>query len=343
VPYLLIGTDTDLIKMRFQSNYILRGVNLLAALLFVLLITRCTGNENPPSPPPDPEEIRRDSIIKVLITDISSDSIKANVRWLESFGTRFALASNRRKVAVSIRDRFIRNGITDARIDSFQVTLKYLEVDYPTWQYNVRAHLHGNQYADQQTVAGAHYDDIIKLGDPYSSVPGANDNASGVALILELARVMAKNGYIPRGSINFVAFAAEEFDLQGSRFYVHDAEVHEDKILMMINNDMVAYEPSTKIPTWQMKVAYYSNSYSLLQEALSFCWRYSNVGPVIDNTNAKKSDSYAFFLGNQMALYFASRQDDPDYHTINDKSPRLNFDYCKEIAKVTCAMIVLKN
>jgi Zn-dependent M28 family amino/carboxypeptidase len=207
----------------------------------------------------------------------------------------------------------------------------------------VRAHLHGNEYADQQSIAGAHYDDILKSGDPYSNVPGANDNASGVALTLEVARVMAKNGYKPRGSINFVAFAAEEFDLQGSRYYVHDAAIHDDKILMMINNDMVAYETGTKIPTWQMNVSHYSNSYSLLQEAMGFCWKYTSVSPVIDNTNAKKSDSYSFFLGNQMAVYFSSRQTDPNYHTVNDKSASLNFDYCKELAKITCALLVLKN
>jgi hypothetical protein len=329
--------------MRFQNIYIVRAVNLSVALVFVLLITRCNGNEDPPSPPPDPENIRRDSITKVLINDINSDSIKANVKWLESFGTRFALASNHRKVAASIRDRFIRNGVTDARLDSFEVTLKYLDVDYPCWQFNVRAHLHGNLYADQQSIAGAHYDDIINLGDPYSNAPGANDNASGVALILEVARVMAKNSYIPRGSINFVAFAAGEFDLQGSRFYVHDAQIHEDKILMMINNDLVGYEPSTKIPTWQMTMTYYANTSNLIQDAMSYCWTYADVAPVLDNTNAKKSDSYAFFLGNQMAVYFSQKQIDPNYHTIKDKSVNLNFDYCREIAKITCSMLVFKN
>jgi hypothetical protein len=329
--------------MTFLKVYITRAINLLAIFLFILFITRCTGNEDPPPTPPDPENIRRDSITKVLINDINSDSIKANVLWLESFGTRFALSSNRRKLAMSIRDRFISNGITDARLDSFEVTLKYLNVDYPSWQYNVRAHLHGNQYADQQSIAGAHYDDIVNQGDPYSNSPGANDNASGVALILEVARVMAKNGYIPRGSINFVAFAAEEFDLQGSRYYMHDAEIHQDKIVMMINNDMVAYEPSTKVPTWQMTMSYYANSYSLVQEAISYSGAYAGVVPVLDNTNAKRSDSYPFFLGNQMAVYFASRQSDPNNHSINDKSANLNFIYCKELAKITCSLLVFKN
>src|SRR5512133_2386198 len=105
---------------------------------------------------------------------------------------------------------------------------------------------------------------------------------------------MDKNGYITRGSINFVAFAPEEFDLQGSRYYMHDAEIHQDKILMMINNDMVAYEPGTKIPTWQMTMSYYANSYSLVQEAISYGGKYSGVIPVLDNTNATRSDSYSF-------------------------------------------------
>jgi hypothetical protein len=329
--------------MKFQNRHILQACSLFAAFLFFYLITGCSGNDEPPPSPPDPDAVRRDSITNVLIKDLSSDSIKANIVWLESFGTRFALASNRKKVAESIRDRFIRYGFTDCRIDSFEVTLNYLGDNHLSWQYNVIARHHGDKYSDQFSIAGAHYDDIITSGDAYTNAPGANDNASGVALILEVARVMAKNNYVPWGNIDFVAFAAEEFDLQGSRHYVHDAFIHEDKILFMLNHDNVAYEPSTKIPTWQMNMAHYANSYTLVQEAITYCQAYSGLSPLIDKTNAKKSDSYSFFLGNLMALYFSQKQIDPNYHTVKDKSINLNFDYCREIAKVTCSMLVFKN
>jgi len=329
--------------MRSLKKDILQPGALLAAFLLLFLLPGCIREENPPPPPTDPEAIRRDSITKVLINDINSDSIRASVAWLESFGTRFALASNRKKVAESIRDRFKRNGITDARIDSFEVTLNYYGTDHLCWQYNVIAHLHGNMYADQLSIAGAHYDDIVTQGDPYTFAPGANDNASGVAVTLEVARVMAKNKYKPQGSINFVAFAAEEFDLQGSRYYVHDAEIHEDKIIMMINNDMVGFETGTKVLSWQMTMTYYDNSHSLLQDAINYCWLYADVAPIADNTNAKKSDSYPFYLGNRQAVYFASRQSDPNYHSIRDRTANLNFEYCRRLANLSCAMLVYKN
>jgi hypothetical protein len=92
-----------------------------------------------------------------------------------------------------------------------------------------------------------------------------------------------------------------------------------------------------------MTMAYYDNSYSLLQDAISYCWTYADVAPVIDNTNAKKSDSFSFFLGNRMAVYFASRQSDPYYHSVNDRSANLNFDYCRRLANLSCAMLVFKN
>ena len=76
-------------------------------------------------------------------------------------------------------------------------------------------------------------------------VPGANDNASGVAAALELARVMRKNNFSPRNTIEFIAFGAEELGLYGSKAYAAQANGSSKKIKMMLNNDMIAYEPGS--------------------------------------------------------------------------------------------------
>jgi hypothetical protein len=95
--------------------------------------------------------------------------------------------------------------------------------------YNVVGTKTGTTYADQEYVIGAHYDSVNN--------PGADDNASGVALVLESARVLT--AYESEYTIRFVAFDREEQGLHGSQAYV---SAHlDDDILGMISADMVAY------------------------------------------------------------------------------------------------------
>ncbi len=100
-------------------------------------------------------------------------------------------------------------------------------------------------------------------GDPFITVPGANDNASGVATTLEIARVMKKNNYLPEGTIKFIAFAGEELGLFGSYNYAGKAKENNEKIKMMLNNDMVAYQPSPDRKVWMVNLIDYNNSSSL--------------------------------------------------------------------------------
>ncbi|MBN1995256.1 MAG: M20/M25/M40 family metallo-hydrolase [Anaerolineae bacterium] len=75
------------------------------------------------------------------------------------------------------------------------------------------------EYAGELVILGAHYDHVGE--DPDGTVwPGANDNASGVAVLLETARAWHAQGYVPRRTVLFAAWDAEEIGLDGSRYYV---------------------------------------------------------------------------------------------------------------------------
>ena len=156
----------------------------------------------------------RDEFVSDMAAAVRADSLESYVRWLEDMGTRFALADNRREVARKIRDRFIAFGYPDTKLDSFSLTNTYRSITYTTMQYNVIATLAGSS-ADSVSIIGAHHDNIISAGDPFTIVPGANDNASGVAATLEIARVMRKYKFRPKYTIRFVTFAAEEPGLDG--------------------------------------------------------------------------------------------------------------------------------
>ena len=316
--------------------------NLRALLFFVslaglsLLVTNCTKEEHP--------EIQAKEAMTLLLTnDISADSLQSFVTWMQGMGTRFALSDGHRNVALGIKNRFIRMGYSDTKIDSFLVIKTYNSVNYEQWQYNVIATLEGSLSSDSVSILGGHYDNILGAGDPFTIVPGANDNASGVAAALEVARVMKKNNYIPENTIRFIAFGSEELGLIGSNTYASDAAANNVKIKFMLNNDMIAYEPDNNKANWSVNIIDYDNSQYLMTEAEQLCSKYTVLKYFNDNTHNKQSDSYPFFTNGYKALFFFSQMIDPNYHTLNDLASNCNFEYCREIVKISCAILVDKN
>jgi leucyl aminopeptidase len=318
-------------KRKDQSGFILLFLSGVC-----LLLTTCSKDE-------DSEGLRKESITISLNNDINADSLKSVVTWLQAKGTRFALSENHKTVAESIMKRFIRMGYTDTQIDSFRITKTYQSITYQQWQYNVIATLSGSTYPDSVCVIGAHYDDILKAGNPFTIVPGANDNASGIAALLEIARVMKKNSYSPFNTIEFIAFGSEELGLYGSFAYTEKAKLAAKKIKLMLNNDMIAYNPSSDRSGWIVNINDYDNSHTLRREAEDICNRFTDLRFTNDNTYNKQSDSYPFFVNGYKALFFASSDLDPNYHTLNDVVGNCNFDYCREIVKLNCALLVDKN
>lgn len=103
---------------------------------------------------------------------------------------------------------------------------------------NVMAMVEGSTRPDSFFVFTAHYDHLGRMGSEVV-FPGANDNASGVAMLLELAGYYAKPANQPEYSIVFMAFAAEECGLYGSDFAASEGAVPLKRIRFLVNLDMV--------------------------------------------------------------------------------------------------------
>jgi len=308
---------------------------LITFSLLSLILTHCRK---------DDEITDKEAAITSLLIEINTDSLRSYVSWLEGMGTRFALADNHRSVAVRIRNKFISMGYSNAHLDSFFITRNYRGITYNQWQYNVIALINGSEYPDSVCIMGGHYDDIVGTsGDPFISAPGAHDNASGTAATLEVARVMMKKGFKPEKSIMFIAFGAEELGLFGSYDFSADPGAFKDKIAFMLNNDMIAYDPDQNFASWQVNILDYSNSAGLRAEAEKLILKYTDLGYINNNQYNKQSDSYPFSLRGYKALFFSSVKTDPYYHTINDTQSNLNFEYCREVTKVSCAILADRN
>lgn len=271
---------------------------------------------------------------------INCDSMKANVIWLENMQSRFALNNNRKDIALQLQQKFIKYGYANAVIDSFYISGTYNGSSYSTWQYNVIASITGTDYPDQICIAGAHYDCINDEGDAYTQAPGADDNASGMSSVLEIARVVKLNNIAPKNTITFIGFAAEELDLNGSADYAAKLKTASKSIKIMLNLDMIAYEPDTDQDKWEVNIMYYDNSEGFYYQAAAITRAYTSLTPVNDNKYNEEGDSYPFYQQGYPALFMISYDENPNYHTANDVSAHCNFEYLCQVAKLNCAMLL---
>jgi len=316
-----------------RTNQTLR--NLILISIFAYLLIGCSKEDETKGPTPDP-------FVKELVDEVNADTLEKNVQWLQDMGTRFALADNRKEVAKKIKERFIQYGCTNTTLDSFFITKSYSGIVYNTWQYNVVATIEGIEYPDSICIMGGHYDSIIQNSVALNTAPGANDNASGVAAALEVARVINKNEFTPKTTLKFIAFGAEELGLFGSYDYATKLYNDQKKVKMMLNNDMIAYWPLTE-SGMRVNIIDYPNSIDLRLSAEKACELYTTIQTYNNNRYQAYSDSYPFFLKGYEAIFFISNADDPNYHTLNDIVGYCNFNFCREVTNISCALIIENN
>ncbi|MEJ2707957.1 MAG: M20/M25/M40 family metallo-hydrolase [Anaerolineales bacterium] len=100
------------------------------------------------------------------------------------------------------------------------------------------------EFVDQVVILGAHYDHMGE-GPDGTVWSGANDNASGTAVLLAIARSWKEQGYVPRRTVVFAAWDAEELGLLGSTYYVEHPSYPLENTVAMIQLDMVGAGPET--------------------------------------------------------------------------------------------------
>ncbi len=137
------------------------------------------------------------------------------------------------------QEQFIQLGYPTVQVDSFYLTSYYNDTTYHTWQYNIIASVTGTTSPDSIYVIGAHYDATLNSGNPWIYTPGADDDAGGVASLFELARVMKTRNFQSKSTIQFIAFGAEELNMDGSNNYTQKAAITGKKIKWMLNHDMI--------------------------------------------------------------------------------------------------------
>jgi hypothetical protein len=196
----------------------------------------------------------RNPQIARLISEIDARNIENTIRRLVSFGTRNTLSAQDNPVRGigAARDWLYTEFQKIAAQSNGRMTVEkqsYLQeampppqgrVPQPTIITNVVATLRGTQTASENRlyVVSGHYDSMCTSPlDAVCDAPGANDDASGTAAVLEMARVMSK--YKFDATLIFMAVAGEEQSLLGSTYFAEQAKQKGLNIAAMFTNDIV--------------------------------------------------------------------------------------------------------
>jgi len=196
---------------------------------------------------------------------------------------------------------------------NFSIDNKYFQ-KYRT--QNVVGYVEGQKYPDSFFVFTAHYDHLGRMGkDVY--FPGANDNASGVAMMLDLAGYFYEN---PSDySIAFIACAAEEAGLLGSKYFTENPLFDLNKIKFLINLDMVSSgEKGLMVVNGQVLNEEFAKLHDL--NALH------NLLPSVESRGeAANSDHYFFYAKGVKSFFFYTMGGSPHYHNVYDTPDSLTY------------------
>jgi len=149
-----------------------------------------------------------------ILNRISIQRIMDNAERLIDFKTRYIFTPECNASAAFLGDYFSSLGGYDVQFDYFQVTRRVSE---NFTAMNVVASKKGFAKENEIIIVCAHYDSYSEF-DPGTSAPGANDNAAGVATVMEVAYVLS--AFNLNRTVIFIAFSSEEFGLQGSMSWV---------------------------------------------------------------------------------------------------------------------------
>ena len=121
-------------------------------------------------------------------------------------------------------------------------TIRVRQIPHTWAQMSVEFEILGSGNSGETIVLGAHLDSIAGTGIETSRAPGADDDASGVAGLTEIIRVLMAGNYQPQRNIRFIAYAAEEVGLWGSQAIVAQQAARRDRVVGVMQLDMTAFQ-----------------------------------------------------------------------------------------------------
>jgi len=266
-----------------------------------------------------PELVDLDSLVSL----VSQDSVQMYTETLASYYSRFAGTSPNRDARYWLRDKFASFGYDSVATDTFVAEWWGTNI----WCHNVWAHKTGTRFPGLQILVGAHFDGV------YDS-PGADDNASGVAAVLEMARAL--KDIETDMSFIFILFDAEELGLWGSEYYAERAFERDDSIMLMVNMDCIGYYDCNSVAYVEYG---YDSTFAVTYRSLADSL--TDLDILMSSGAGGGSDQAPFYQRGYEVLfsheYVEGTWYSPHINTSHDSLCYVDCSYTKEIARASLA------
>lgn len=268
-----------------------------------------------------------DPVLQRLVERVDSLSILASLNRLEAFRTRHSSTDSLVAAREWLVTKFQEYGYSDILLHPFTWSGRTL--------HNIVVTKPGTRFPDTFVLLIGHYDSISEI--PATLAPGVNDNGSGIALILELARILATHQL--DYSVRFICFSAEEQGLVGSRAYVNNVvapQNHDIRLVINVDeiggyrgnvNTMVKVErDESNNPSGNNAAsAAYTDTLAALTRT------YSTLTTTI--TNAYGSDYMSFEARGYVITGYYEGQTTPHYHRSTDNVANVDPPYLYQITR----------
>ncbi len=197
---------------------------------------------------------------------------------------------------------------------------------------NVIGMIPGTYQPDSVVVICAHYDHLGAVGDAIFT--GANDNASGMAMMLSMAAYFSQPDHRPEKSLLFIAFGAEEVGLVGSNFYVNrDPVVPLSQMNFLLNLDLMGNGVDGIM-------AVGGRDFPNLHQALADLNEDMEAVPVVRaRSNAPNSDHYWFLQQGVKGFFIYTMGGPSHYHDVFDTAENLEFSKYVEVRMLLIAFL----
>ncbi|MBI5671032.1 MAG: M20/M25/M40 family metallo-hydrolase [Chloroflexi bacterium] len=298
-----------------------------------------------------------DANLANILNRVESDRLFLHVDALQRMYTRHVNSADAPDRGVAAAYRYIRAQFEEIQKSSggaFSIfdhpfTLNWAGVT--TVQYNIVGIIQGKEVGGGIVLVGAHYDSIsMDPNDPNYNAPGANDNASGVAALIELARILATRPH--RATIMLVAFGAEEVGRKGSIELVKYLQERQIPVNYMINLDIIGSQDGPNGELADRQIRAYSSGpnespsrqLARMLELINFQYMPSMQVLVADEVDraGRYGDHMSFSEMGIPAVRLIEAQEEPQrHHTPMDTIEDIEATYLMRSTQTTLAAITV--
>jgi leucyl aminopeptidase len=191
-------------------------------------------------------KINQDALVLPMIAQASADNILSTITKLSVFQNRYYKGEFGKKSAAFIKSTWanlVKNR-SDATVEYFQ----HSNWDQPSVVLTIKGK------SDETIILGGHQDSINGyMGGATARAPGSDDNASGISTITEVIRVLIDSSYQPQKTLKFMAYAAEEVGLLGSKEIATDYKKRSVNVIGVMQLDMTNFKGNDSLDIVMMR------------------------------------------------------------------------------------------